>query len=230
MKKAFTFIFFICIILGCSDDNSFPDLPKIPSVTKLIFPYESSVCNVGTNITANESTVLFEWEEGVYTDNYELKLRNLETNDLTSHYSSDPEISIVLKRGTPYEWFVISTSNSVIDTAQSATWKFYNAGEAIESYAPFPAEIISPTMAETITTTASELTLDWNGSDVDDDIVGYDVYFGTSTSPEIIQNDITESILNNVSISFNTIYYWKIITKDSRGNTSDSGIYQFKIE
>lgn len=229
MKKDLTIICFLFILLACSDDDSFPDLPKIPSATKLVFPFESSVCNEGTNITATESTVLFEWEEGVYTDNYELKLRNLATNDLSSHNSTDPEISIVLKRGTPYEWYVISTSNSVIETAQSTTWKFYNADEAIESYAPFPAEIISPTMAETISTTASEITLDWNGSDVDDDIVGYDVYFGTSTSQEIIQNDLNESILNNVPISLNTIYYWKIITKDSRGNTSDSGIYQFKI-
>lgn len=229
MKKTLTFLYFLIALLACSDDNSFPDLPKIPSATKLVFPFESSVCNVGTNITANESTVLFEWEEGVYTDNYELKLRNLETNDLTSHHSTVPEISIVLKRGTPYEWYIISTSNSVIETAQSPTWKFYNAGEAIESYAPFPAEIISPSMAETISTTASEITLDWNGSDVDDDIIGYDVYFSTSNTPEIFQNDLNESILNSVPISLNTIYYWKIITKDSRGNTSDSGIYQFKI-
>lgn len=229
MKKALTFIYFLIVLLACSDDNSFPDLPKIPSATKLIFPFESSACNVGTNITATESTVLFEWEEGVYTDNYELKLRNLATNDLTSHHSTDPEISIVLKRGTPYEWYVTSTSNSVIETAQSATWKFYNAGEAIESYAPFPAEIISPTMAESISTTASEITLDWNGSDVDDDIVGYDIYFGRSATPEIIRNDLSESILNNVPISLNTIYFWKIITKDSHGNKSDSGVYQFKI-
>jgi hypothetical protein len=111
--------------------------------------------------------------------------------------------------------YKINILYSVSETAQSSTWRFYNAGDAVESYAPFPAEIISPTMAESISTSDNVITLDWIGSDIDDDIIGYDVYFGTSTTPEIIESDLNESILNNVSIVSNTIYYWKIITKDA---------------
>lgn len=229
MKKVFTYLCLLIVLLSCSDDNSFPDLPKTPSETKLIFPFENSVCNVGTNITATESTVLFEWEEGAYTDNYEVKLRNLITNEMSSHQSEDTQVSIVLKRGTPYEWYVISISKSVIESAQSKTWRFYNAGIAIESYAPFPAEIISPTMAESISTTTNEISLEWKGSDVDDDIIGYDVYFGTTNNPEIMQTNFNDSALKNVPVLPNTIYYWKIITIDSHGNKSDSGVYQFKI-
>jgi hypothetical protein len=198
-------------------------------MANLIFPYENSLCTEGTNVTQLESTVLFEWEKDQYTDNYELKLKNLNTGDLSSHKTNSTEISITLKLATPYEWYIISTSNSVSEIVQSATWRFYNAGVAIESYAPFPAEIISPTMAEIITTTESEINLNWSGSDVDNDIIGYDVFFGRTTTPEIIKSDLNESILKNVSITPNTIYYWKIITKDSHGNKSDSGVYQFKI-
>jgi len=228
MKKILLFI--LINLVACNKDDSFPELPKVPSAVKLVFPFESSVCNEGAYISPTESTVLFEWEEGLYTDRYELILRNLETNEISSHLVDNTEIPIVLKRGIPYEWYIISTSNSVFETAQSSLWRFYNAAEAIKSYAPFPAEIISPFMSETISTTSNEITLDWNGNDVDDDIVSYDVYLGTSSTPDIIQNDHTESILNNVPISSSTIYYWKIITRDSRGNTSDSGVYQFKIE
>jgi hypothetical protein len=188
------------------------------------------LCNEGLSITSNESSVLFEWESGNNTDNYELRIENLTTGNISTHQTSNTEISVSLKRATSFAWYVVSKSNSVSETAQSVTWKFYNAGEGVESYAPFPAEIISPAMAETITTAPSEITLDWNGSDVDGDITGYDVYFGTTTTPGIIENDLRESILINVPVSSNTIYFWKIITIDARGNKSDSGVYQFKIQ
>ena len=83
-------------------------------------------------------------------------------------------------------------------------------------------------MAETINTTSNEITLVWNGNDVDDDIIGYDVYFGISTPPQQHVNDLTESSLV-VSIAAD-IYYWKIVTKDAQGNTSDSGVFQFRIQ
>ena len=225
MKKLLLLICLPIFIQSCSDES----LAESPTMAKLIFPFENSLCNEGTNITPTESTVLFEWEEGVFTDNYELILKNIDSGVETSYLTSNTEIPIVLSRGSPYEWYIISTSNSVSESAQSSTWRFYNAGDATESYAPFPAEILSPAMAETLTTSAITITLDWNGSDIDNDIIGYDVYFGTSTTPSILLSDLNESILNNVSIASNTIYYWKIITKDSRGNSSDSGVFQFKI-
>ena len=71
--------------------------------------------------------------------------------------------------------------------------------------------------------------LDWNGSDIDNDIIRYDIYFSISNPPE----DLVSSQLVNtnfkVSVVSDTVYYWKIITEDSEGNKSDSGIYEFKV-
>jgi len=228
MKNVVFILSCIFLLTNCGGDDILM-IPENPSIAKLIFPYENSLCTEGMNITSTESTVLFEWEKDMYTDNYELKLKNLNTGTVTTHNTNSTAVSIVLDLGTPYEWYIISTSNTVLETAQSRVWRFYNAGIAIESYTPFPAEIISPAMAETITTTENEINLDWSGTDVDGDIIGYDVFFGTTDNPNIIESDLDESILKNVSITSNTIYYWKIITKDSHGNKSDSGIYQFKI-
>ena len=97
----------------------------------------------------------------------------------------------------------------------------------MQSYTPFPAAIVAPSMAQSIANTNS-VTLKWTGSDVDDDIVGYDVYFGTQANPSIHDSDITANEAN-VSVTTGTIYYWKVITKDQEGNTSDSGLYQFKV-
>jgi len=226
MKQVIFIIYFIFLLFACKKETT---TPANPTKVNLIFPFENSECNVGTDSTETESTVVFEWGTAQNTDEYELNLKNLTTGDSTTHTTTDIKISIRLIRSTPYSWYVVSKSNAVETTAQSDTWKFYNAGEGITSYAPFPAEIVSPAMSETLTVTAGVVTLDWTGSDVDNDITGYDVYFGTSTPPGIIENDLQESTLNGVAVTSNTVYYWKIITKDAYGNSSDSGIYQFKI-
>jgi len=231
MKRIIYIIFLGLLLCGCGSDSpgiNDPETNNIPSIVNLIFPYENSLCNEGTNVTPTESTVLFEWMASNHTDNYSLVLKNISTGNTTTYQTSDTELSITIARATQYQWYIISNSNGTQETAESAKWIFYNAGEGVQSYAPFPAEIISPGMAETIDPSAAEVTLDWNGSDVDDDIVSFDVYFGTSTTPEIYASDQVESILINVPLIADTIYYWKVITKDSHGNTSDSGLYQFK--
>lgn len=230
MKKVIPFLIILFLVNGCEKDSSKPDIPGNPTAVTLIFPYENSLCNIGTNVTETESTVLFEWVVGEYTDEFELNVRNLTTGSASTYQTSNTGYSVVLNRATPYAWYVISKSISVADTAHSVTWKFYNAGVAIESYAPFPAEILSPGMATIISAPTGVVTLDWNGSDVDGDITGYDVYFGTTTPPGMFESDLMESILSDVSVTSGTIYFWSVITKDAKGNTSDSGIYQFKIQ
>jgi len=233
MKKVLIIISLCYLQISCSSDssnNSEQIATNNPSIVELKFPYENSLCNVGTNITPNQSTVLFEWGIGENTDSYTLNLKNLTTGIINTYQSTTNKISIDIARGTPFEWYVISNSKLVTTTATSNTWKFYNANDGIQSYAPFPAEIVSPKMAEIINPTKTTITLDWNGNDIDDDIVQYDVYFGTTKTPSIISSGLNVSILNNVSIALNTIYYWKIITRDSKGNSSDSGVFEFKIK
>jgi hypothetical protein len=130
-----------------------------------------------------------------------------------------------------HNWYVISKS-STSTTSQSSKWKFYNASEGIQSYAPFPAEAVYPNSEQIplVIPAATKINLEWSGSDIDDDIVSYDVYFGTTNPPSLLVSNLEDSILNDVPISSGTIYYWKIITKDSLGNSSDSGVFQFKVE
>lgn len=228
MKKVTFYIYIIFVFFACNsgDDNVAEDNP---TVVDLIFPFENSECIGGTDTTETESTILFEWSASLYADDYELNIKNLATSDSTSHNTTDLSVSVTLKRSTPYAWYVIAKSNSVDASAKSAIWRFYNAGEALIHHVPFPAEIVSPAMAEHITPAASTISLQWIGSDIDNDIVGYDIYFGTTSPPDKIETDFTETILNELSILANTIYYWKIVTKDAQGNSSDSDVYQFKI-
>jgi hypothetical protein len=230
MKKTFLIFSVLLLLLGCQNDDPDPALIiKNPTKALLVFPYENSECNEGTNITATQSTVLFEWRSAENTDEYELVLFNLSTENQSAHLVPENKIPVVLQRGTPYAWYVISRSDITDSTATSEIWKFYNAGEGVESYAPFPTEIITPQMAETITSVSGILTLDWNGSDVDNDIIGYDLYFGTTNPPDLFESNLQESLLTDVQVESDSIYYWSVTTKDAQGNSSESGIFQFKV-
>lgn len=231
LKIAILFLVgFMCFNCGGDDDPPEPTPPKNPPVAAvLVAPAQNSECNQGTNATATLSDVNFEWKTAANTDVYELVVKNLKTGISTNYTSSTNTKMVTLNKATPYSWKVISKSNSVSQTASSATWKFYNAGDGIKSYPPFPAEIIAPEMGAFVTVSNLKVDLKWSGSSVDNNIVGYDIYFSTANPPLLHKSNHTATELTNVTVSNNTIYYWKIVTKDSNGNTSESGIYNFKV-
>jgi len=133
-----------------------------------------------------------------------------------------------LKRNTPWSWFVISHSVNSTATAQSDTWKFYNAGNGTTSYAPYPADLLTPAAGAILTTTSINLT--WKGAAVDTTtIVNYDVYFGTTATPPLYKSAVTASFLNNINVDINTTYYWSISTRDINGNVTASATNFFSI-
>ena len=234
MKKLTYIICVVGFIFSCNDttdDNINTLIPngEIPDEVlgvALIFPFESSLCSEGTEVSPTESTVLFEWVPNNNAQSYTLTIEDLSLGTVSEFQTEDFLFPARIQRAHEFRWFVSYTYQNEI--YQSEIWNFYNEGEAIQTYPPFQTEIISPTMAQNIANT-STITLQWNGSDVDDDIIGYDVYFGTDNPPSTpVANDISTTTLN-VSVSAGTIYYWNVITKDAAGNTSESGTFQFKV-
>jgi len=71
--------------------------------------------------------------------------------------------------------------------------------------------------------------LEWDGLDIDNDIISYDVYFDTVKPPLVHLGNTSENIMNT-DVSAGNIYYWRIITNDSDSNTSQSEIFEFKVE
>jgi hypothetical protein len=224
MKKIII-ILLILLTLGCSKDN--PGNPN-PVAASLIFPDNNQECNQGVNASNTQSTVTFRWSATSNTDSYNVVLKNLNTQSTTSHSSTTNELAITIQKGTPYSWHVISKNSTVVETAQSATWKFYNAGDPIESYAPFPADLVAPIMGSTLTGVTSQ-SLSWQGSDIDNDIVSYDVYLDTTSPPTTLESS-TSAMSMDVSVTAGNTYYWRIVTNDGEGNSSQSEIFEFRVE
>ena len=226
MRNRLAIIPIILILTGCGGKKNNPQ--PAPAAAVLTAPAQNEVCTSGTIISATESDVLFRWQSAANTSSYEIVVTNLLNSTTVNQSTAQPQISLNLLRNTPFSWYVISKSSSGGATAQSDTWKFYNSGPGLVTYAPYPAEITSPTFGQSIT--AATVNLSWKGSAVDNStIVNYDVYFGITSSPPLLKSNVADGFVNGVTVATKTTYYWKVITRDINGNTSDSGISQFSV-
>jgi hypothetical protein len=223
--RPYTFILLIVVLCGCRND----DKPGSPSRAQLIFPEENSECTDGISINELQSSITFSWGSTANTDSYRLTVKNLTTDAIQNYTTAATSLTVNLSKGQAYSWFVTSISNKVSETTKSETWKFYNAGEGITSYAPFPAEALYPPQGATALLIGGSVTLQWDGVDVDSDIVEYDVYFNTVNPPTTLAGaSVTSESFDVISLAPDTIYYWRIVTTDSNGNTSLSEIFQFR--
>ncbi len=223
MKQTIVFLMVI-LLWACGKDD-----PKPPKPANLIFPLENSECTEGRVLSDLTSEVEFRWGAGSNTKDYELRVVNLLTNVGQSLRTEQLSAKLPLLKGTPYSWVVISRNTQTEVSATSATWKFYNAG-AQTNYAPFPAAVISPKSgASVVRDINNEVTLRWEGADVDNDISLFEIYVAETTPPESLAASLGPATSSfKVSVTANTVYYWKVVTIDREGNRSESGVFSFK--
>lgn len=217
------------VILSCGKDSNLSEEVLSPSPANLIFPENNSICITGTVLSATESEVLFEWTESENTDTYQLILTNL-NNGVAEEFESDlNRLSIRLVRGVPYSWLVTSIKVSNNSSTESEVSSFYNAGPGLTSYVPFPATAISPLDNAELGPSSTTVMLQWETSDLDNDVVEYDVYFGTDTNPNLSSEGLVNNSLEVSNLELGTIYFWRIISRDSLGNESSSAVFSFEI-
>jgi hypothetical protein len=226
LRKLVWILFVVVAVAGCEKD---PVVFGPPAKATLLFPELNALCTTGKVLSNTESQLVFKWEEAANAESYVLVLKDLQTGKAAIHISSGNEIQITLLRSRPYSWYVISRSGKNATEVTSDTWRFYNAGQGSISYAPYPPEVVSPVMEQRITAVNGRISLDWNGADVDNDIVGYDVYLGTGLEPPLLKSSIADSKLEDVAVTPGTTYYWKVVAHDSAGNTADSGVLPFYV-
>jgi len=219
-------LLFGVLLIGCKKKSD----PKPPEIATLVFPNKNSECTTGIDLNQTTSEVEFKWMASDYTETYELRVTNLNTNVTQTISTAAISAKLPIAKGEPFSWFVRSKNTKVTQATASETWRFYNAGFQT-TYAPFPADAIEPKNGTSIFKDINnEVTLEWNGADIENDIDGYELYFSITTPPEtLIASPSFDVNSEKVSVTSNTDYYWKVITNDSEGNSSDSGIFVFKV-
>ncbi len=224
MKRGAAIVFAFLLILACKKDD-----PKPPEAAALEFPLQNSECTTGVDVSETTSQVEFRWQAAKRTKSYELRVTHMISNVLQTATTETTAAKLTIEKGAPYSWMVISKSSNSQETASSNTWQFYNAGSQT-TYPPFPAEASDPKSGSSkVRDINNEITLEWTAADIDDDIAGFEVYFGTVNPPTNLEASPVATITNlKVGVTSNTIYYWKIVTRDEEGNSSDSGVFSFK--
>jgi hypothetical protein len=225
MKQKLSLLLII-LLVACGKDS-----PKPPEAAVLSFPQQNSECTTGISLNSTSSQVEFRWLAAKYADTYQLKITNVLTNSsVTNAPTQALSVRVPLLKGVPYQWTITTQNNDTQEIAVSEAWYFYNAGTET-TFPPFPAEINKPLSgASVVRDLNNEVTLSWTGADVDNDIAIYEVYLDTVTNPQVLLASTSLSITEiPASVAEDTIYYWRVVTTDREGNTSDSGTYSFRV-
>ena len=197
---------------------------KTPGKAVLTSPANNKTCEeVNTS-----GQVTFSWNASTDTDKYDLKITNLNTQGVTNQNNiTTTSKAVTLTKGIPYSWSITS-KNEGTKTTTSDTWQFYLAGDGVVNYAPFPATAVSPSPGASVARTSGKVTIEWSGSDADDDTLTYTLEMDTTDGIQgtVIAEDITASSVE-VSVEADTVYYWRVISSDGQ-NTSTSIVYTFR--
>jgi len=245
MKRLFISLFSFLIIISCGGGGDDPVTPPVivnpptppvvilqPGAPALSFPADNESCQDGTSINDSQSEVNFQWGASANTNNYVLTITNLATSTELTFNSTTANKVVALSKSDPYRWSVTAQGATGSTPAQSSLWKFYLAGDAQVNYAPFPPDLLSPKSGSNVFSVNNEVTLTWGASDVDNDLSTYKVYFDTTDGSTLLGSypHSAETTSTAVSVSANTLYYWKVIAIDANANESDSGVYTFRVE
>jgi hypothetical protein len=197
---------------------------KTPGKAVLTSPENNKTCEeVNTS-----GQVTFSWNASTDTDAYDLKITNLNTQGVSNQNNlTTTSKAVTLSKGIPYSWSITS-KNEGTKTTTSDTWQFYLAGDGVVNYAPFPATAVSPSPGASVARTGGKVTVEWSGSDADDDSLTYTLEMDTTDGIQgtVIAEDISASSVE-VSVEADTVYYWRVISSDGQ-NTSTSIVYTFR--
>lgn len=230
MKKLII-LFNVVMLFSCSksDEESVPE-PPIPSVENMaptiplkVFPTNSLLCT--------DNPVEFRWNSSTDKEanpiSYEIELSYDQsfTNIVEKRTVTGLRVTLELEKGTEINWRIRAKDSEEKYSDYSPSWNFYTEGEGISNYLPYTPTLIYPEAFTKVN--GNTVILDWTSTDVDEDEILYDIYFGDTVFPILVKENSEESNYT-ISVIPNKTYYWKIIAKDGSGGQSIGDLWNFK--
>ena len=233
MMKTIIKYFILCIgvvLVSCSsgggDDTPDPEpTPKnvAPTVPSLVYPTNNLLCI--------NNVLEFEWNASTDSNGdaitYKIdvsKDSQFSSIDYTAT-SSAIKHTFTLEKGIAYYWRVKATDSKNESSNYSSIYNLYTEGERTSNHLPFVAELIAP--LQNAEENSGTITLEWTGSDVDNDPLTFDVYFDMVNPPVTkVSENQSESTLS-VAAESGKDYYWKVVVKDDKGGEAIGQVWNF---
>lgn len=219
-------------LVSCGGGGDTPPPPPpptntAPSTPTLVYPTNNLLCiNNAVQFQWNTSTDAqgdaITYQIQVAKDSQFSQIAHTLTGSTTSR-------SISLEKGVAYYWRVKATDSKNASSSYSSVFQFYTEGVGVTNYLPFSPELVSPTLNSVVQTT--DTTLEWTASDVDNDPLTFDVYFGTDNPPTAKVADSQSGLSYQVTgLTASTDYYWKVVVKDDKNGQTIGQVWSFKTD
>jgi len=231
MKKYLYLILVVNFLIACGGSGD--DLESIavvenktPSIPVLMAPVNNLLCT--------DNTVTFNWGSSLDLDgdtiNYTMQIAtdNLFLQIVLDTNIKETKTTFTLDKGKAYYWRVKATDSKNESSSFSSIFQFYTEGIASENHSPFSPGLVSPKLSSVVQTTTA--TLEWTASDVDNDTLVFDIFFGTQNPPlQKFSANQSETILN-VEVASSKEYFWKVVVKDLKGAQAIGQVWNFKTD
>lgn len=227
MRKYLFTICYALLLMSCGggDDNSDPVTEnKAPSIPGLVAPANNLLCI--------DNAVVFEWNAASDPDSdaitYQIEVskdNQFKQIDYTNSVTA-PVKNISLEKGMRYYWRVKAIDSQNLSGKYSEVFQFYTEGVGLTNHLPFVPSLVKPELSSALTT--NSVVLEWNASDVDaNDVLTYDVYFGTTNPPTAKVSSNQSLKTYTQSLNSSGTYYWSVDVKDQKGGISKGQVWRF---
>jgi len=211
------------LAVSCSDDGSpvapVNNPPRAPS---------SPVPADGTEYGAPLLTVSWECSD---PDGdalvYSVNVREIGAVDTYTVFSGQTpfetmETGMALLRETSYIWRVIASDGRVLT---EGPWWLLTTPEWTNSP---PYEPSDPTPADGLAGIGLVTYLAWVAGDPDaEDFLTFDLFFGDTDPPTLEATGLTQTSYTLPALEFGTEYFWRIVSRDSKGESTAGPVWSF---
>ena len=211
--KAYIVLNFTKPYQGCNITLNLPP-PDVPDE-----PVGPTQGGIGANLTYNTSTtdinnfsIQYEWDwngDGV-------------GDEITKWYESGEICSISHKWNNEGVYNISVRAKN--EEGQVSNW---SSTLSVTILNHPPATPHTPFPVNDATDVALTATLSWQCSDVDGDELTYDIYFGTSSNPPLINSGQYFTSYDPGTLNAENTYYWKKVAKDENNNLNNGDIWSF---
>ena len=213
MKKIVYIIILCGIVTSCHTESVVDN--TAPATPNLIFPANNQLCT--------DKTLQMEWSASVDEEggavSYLLQVATDAVFTRVFHESTVTQTTkeLTFETNEAYFWRVKALDTQEASSDFTEVYRFYSEGEGTENHVPFSAVLVGP--LEQSSVASGTVKLEWIATDLDQDILSYDVFLGTSQNN--LQNVVMDSndSFYTITVLSNVTYYWKVNVKDVNDTT-----------